>query len=503
MSSSRAYAPAVLACVRAMGYVTVRRWLRRLRGIAGKPWALLGLAIGVALLAGAQILALRQAPTGQQLDRDLVDLITSLVPLVLPLLLLSATLRSLLRLDVADVSWLLTAPAGARAVFAWKVLLRPIQYGLTGVVAGLVSRLWLGLPPTQAWKVAAAAAVAGLLVRVVSYGGHLLAIRAGMRIPLRVAAGAWAAALITGALLDFPGAWWVQIRPVTQRLVTAVLDPGAAHGGELVILLAAALVVAAVLVGQARGFQESAEAAARQDAHAQETMRRDRSGLEAGTNYFRTGLRSLPGAPVFAGERALCYRGVAQQRRMLRMYGLELTVELALTVILLVLWPRFAWAPAGYLLMSYIVSSPMQGLGAELDHNHLRLAPLRPLRALLWVNAVPVAVMTISLEVLWLPLVAAGAVRPLVGGLGAALIPCVAMVLAAAGSLAATASGGMLTRIALALALGITGAVPALALVVPALLWQATPLLVLAAGVLLATLSGAWLVLTRRRVWGG
>lgn len=490
-----------MACVRACGYVTVRQRLRRLRGIAGKPWGLLGLVLGVGLVAAVQLVTLRQAPVSQGLGRGLVERLTEIVPLMLPLLMFTATFRSPLRLNVADVSWLLTAPGGRRAVFGWQVILRPAQYALIGGVATVVSRWQLSLPLGSAWKVAVVAATVGLVLRITSYGAHLVAVRAHARVPLRILAAVWALVLVSASVTDFPGEAWVQLLPMTQRLLAAGVDPGSVASSWLLAMLAAAVAVAALLIAIASGFQEAAEDTARQGEQAQETMRRSRSGQEMGAKAFRTGLPSLRARPAFAGERALCYRALAQERRILRQQVAQVVVGLAITGVLLVLWPRFAWAPAVYLLLGSVVSSSMAGLAIELDHYHLWLAPLRPIPTLLWVNAVPAVRTLVTLEVLWLPLMLADAIDSMVVITGVVLLPCVIVLSTAAGGLSATVAESVLARFTLPVALVAAGAAPAFALVVPVFTAQKTPLLVLLAAALLLAASIPLFVLIQRRVW--
>jgi len=111
--------------VRALAYVGARRWRRRLR-----PWQVLALLAGVALMSGLQVLALRRVGTEGAPDPALLEPVLRFAPLLLPALLLMSTFSTPVRLEVADVSWVLTAPGGARALLARALLLRPLGYAV-------------------------------------------------------------------------------------------------------------------------------------------------------------------------------------------------------------------------------------------------------------------------------------------------------------------------------------------------------------------------------------
>ncbi len=489
------------ACLRALGYVARRRWARRLRGVAGKPWELLALLLAVALIAVGEVAALGQSAAGAAYLTH-IDLALRLAPLVLTLVIGRATLRSPLRLAVADVSWLLTAPSGARAVFIWKLLARPVQFAVVGYLGTVAARWWLGLPLGQAWTAVLAGAIIALTVRLASFGSYIITIRARAGVALRALAALWALALIAAALIDVPGREWIELRPVTDRLAIAVLAPAAASTAWLLILLAAVLAAAALLTAMARGFEERAETAARQGARVHEEMRRTRSGQEVMAAQYRTGLRSLPAWPAFAGERALCYRVLTQDRRIIRASLATAGVLLAIALVLRVFAPGYVWAPAALTLLSApTAAGAADGLAAELDHYHLRLAPLRPLPALLWVSVIPVARTSVIMEVLWLAVFAAPGIATGIWVAGAVLIPFVVVQAAAAGSLAIAAADGTVTRLGLGVGLAALGAAPAaILLVARGPLGTAVALIPLAAATLLAV-AALWFVLTSRRVW--
>ncbi len=492
----------MLACLSAMSYVGVRRWARRLRGVAGKPWPLLGLLVGVALFAGLQLLALDQLRPQAAPDPAVLDPVVRFVPLVLPILLFNSTFHSPLRLRVAAVSWVLTAPGGTRAAFLAALLLRPVRYAVIGYLATLVSRWSLGLTLTEAWKVALVGAAIGLVLRLTSFGGHILVVRARAALALRALAVAWGVGMLAGAVVGFPGSGWLGLRPLVGWLLVGAVRPERLSPVGLLMLLAGLVAAAGTLVAAARGYEERAETAARQIDEAQVTMRRSRSGQELMEKQFRTGQVSLPVWPVLAGERALCFRGMAQQRRLLRPNVISLVVGLTIALILLALAPDFTWAPAALLLVNSLASSgASQGLAVELDHYHLRLAPMRPLPALAWLGAVPVTVNVVQIEVVWLPVLAAPGVPTGVGVGGVVLIPCLVALAEAAGSLVVTVADGLLVRIALALALGTLGALPAAALAVAVVPLGSSTLLVTLAAVALLTAAASLLTWTAYRVW--
>ncbi len=230
-------------------------------------------------------------------------------------------------------------------------------------------------------------------------------------------------------------------------------------------------------------------------------MRRTRSGQELTAKQFRTGLTSLPGWPVLAGERALCFRALAQQRRMLRQSVIGVVTGLAIALVLLVIAPSFTWAPAVLLLVVTVLGAGSQGLAVELDHYHLQLAPWRPMPALIWVGAAPVAVSAVQIEVVWLPVLAAPDVATGAWVAGAVLIPCLIALAEAAGSLAVVVADGLLARVALTAALVTFGALPATALLFGAVSVGVQRVLVALAAVALLAAATCWMVWTAHRIW--
>lgn len=226
-----------VACLRTMTYLTTRQWLRRLRGLGGKPWALLGLAIAVGLVAVGEVLALHHLGTSTPLNLRPIDPLLRFAPLLLPFLLWRAIVRAPLRAQVADVSWLLTAPGGPRAMVAWKLLVRPLAYALAVFLGTLLARWWSGLSLGAGWKFALIGAIVGLTIRLVSIGGHLIEVRTHVGTAVRVVAVSWGLVVSMAALLTFPGSAWLDLRPVTERIVAGALDPSAVSGWWLLTLL--------------------------------------------------------------------------------------------------------------------------------------------------------------------------------------------------------------------------------------------------------------------------
>lgn len=492
----------MVACLRAMGYIIWRRWLRRIRGVSGRPWGLLVLILAAAAVAAGEIAVLRQTEAAQSAYLNRIDLVLRLAPLLLALVIGRATVRSPLRLTVADISWLLTAPGGTRAAFVWKLLARPLLGAVIGYLGTVLSHWWLGLPLGQAWKAALAGAIIALALRFTSFASYILTIRLKAGLVLRAVAGLWAIALIVVALVNVPGGNWIELRPVTDRLAIGLLEPAAASVPWLLAFLMALLLAGAVLSVAARGFEERAETAARQAAQAQETMRRTRSGQELMAAQYRSGLPSLPVWHSLSGERALFYRVLAQDRRIAGASLATLAVFMAIALVLRLFLPAYAWVPAALTLVSApTAAGAADGLAAELDHYHLRLVPFRPLPALLWVTIVPVVRTSIMVEILWL---AAFAVPGLSLGAwiaGLVIIPFLVIQAATAGSLAIASAEGALSRIALGVGLSALGIIPAAALLDTSSDLLPAALLVVVAALTLLAAAAFWLLLTPSRVW--
>jgi hypothetical protein len=446
----------------ALGYVGTRRTLRTMRGAGGVPWPWLGLAASVALYTLIQWLALRGAGVNGEPDRELVDPILRFGPLLLPIALLRSTFSTPLRLQVAEVSWVLTAPGGPRALLTRELLLRPLGYALIGYTGASIARAAVGRPLAEVWKVALAGALVGLALRLLSFGGHMLSVRARAALPLRVLAAAWAA-----GMLAFGG--WFALRPVFEPLLGAVFQPAGLSALALLIGLAALLALSAVLIVTVRGFEERAQAAARQFAEAQESLRRSRSGEQLTMATFRTRIPSLAGSSMLAGERALGYRALVQQRRMIlpSILAFGLALDVGVPLVLLDVAPDFTWAWAATGLIGAALGSGSM-LAVELEHLHLRMAPLRPVRSLLWLAAVPASHRVVSTEVAWLAMLLVPGSPAGVWLVGALLIPCLVALGEGAGALAVVLADRMLGRALLKLALGVTGVLPTAAVLIVA-----------------------------------
>lgn len=104
---------------------------------------------------------MRNLETGTTLNLGPIDPVLRFAPLLLPVLLWRSTGRSPPRPQVADVSRLLTAPGGPRAVIVWKMLILPLVYALVAFLGTLLARCWLGPPLGPTWNVALAGAVVG------------------------------------------------------------------------------------------------------------------------------------------------------------------------------------------------------------------------------------------------------------------------------------------------------------------------------------------------------
>ncbi|MEA2441385.1 MAG: hypothetical protein QOH76_2809 [Thermoleophilaceae bacterium] len=451
-----------MSALPALGYVGARRTLRTMRGARGVPWPLVGLVVAVALYALVQWLALRGAGADGEPDRELLDPILRFAPLLLPLALLRSTFSTPLRLQVAEVSWVLTAPGGPRALLTRELLLRPLGYAAVGYAGASIARAIVGRSLAEVWKVALAGALVGLALRLLVFGGHMLSVRARAAVPLRVVGVVWAA-----AMLAFGGV--VSLRPVCEPLLTGVLRPSALSGAAVLIGLTALLVLTAALIASARGFEERAQAAARQIAEAQESLRRARSGEQLTMAAFRTRIPSLTGTSALAGERALGYRALVTQRRLIlpSILAFGLALDVVVPLVLLAEAPDFTWAWAAVGLVGAAMSAASM-LAVELEHHHMRMAPLRPLPSLLWLAAVPAAHRILSTEVAWVPMLFVPGYPAGVWLVGAVLIPCFVALVEGGGALAVVLADRMLPRALIRLGLGVAGVVPTAAVLIVA-----------------------------------
>jgi hypothetical protein len=167
------------ASLLALGFVGLRRAARQLRGDMGRPWVLLGLAAAVAVVAGLQMRALDGVGATQAPGSGLTDPVLRVAPLALPAVLLASTFSTPLRLQIAEASWVLTAPGGARALLARGLLIQPLAVAVVGIAGTSIARWSLGRPLHDVWKVALAGAVVGLALRLLALGGHVATVPAG------------------------------------------------------------------------------------------------------------------------------------------------------------------------------------------------------------------------------------------------------------------------------------------------------------------------------------
>lgn len=351
----------------------------------------------------------------------------------------------------------------------------------------------MSLPVIPAWKVAVVLGTAVLVVRLVALLAHLSALRA--RVLTRVLVLVWAVAFAVATMAIAPTSS-VWPAPVVRRWVLAVTDPEAVRAPWVLVPCAAVVLLAVIAVCTARGYIEPADDRARQNAELQVSMRRDTTGLETGANWFRSGMRSWSGTAFLAGERALLFRGVAQQRRMQLTFGVELAVELLATIALLVLAPHLAWLPLVFVLLITVLTSSFTGIAVELDHHHVWVAPLRPLVALLCATAVPAATVSAGAEVLWLTLLIGGVLGVGTWLAGALLIPLVSVVVLLAGGLGIAIGGRGVLRVPLSLGLAAAGIAPAAVLA-----FVPTPLVVAAVAVTLLGSATAGALAVTSRLW--
>ncbi|MFF0312048.1 hypothetical protein ACFYSC_31815 [Streptosporangium sp. NPDC004379] len=487
---------AFAAAGRATGYVSFAGWSRRVRGL--RPWRMLLLTAAAAAVALLQLRLPAFAPRGQ--DGMAVRMVSA-APLILPLLLLTATRRSPLRLSVGDVSWLLTAPGGGRAVLARHLLAGPARFSLMVLTTGALSRWAAGLDPAPAWRPAAACAVLLLLLRLVTCGRHLLALgpAAALR-ATRVTGAVWGVAMLSSYASDLPAAAWVRLAPLVQGLMGSMFEPAPGSAPPLTAALVALVCVAALLVAAADGYQEPAAAAAWEAAGAREVLSRSGSGQELGAERFRPGVASLGHRPVFAAERAVLYRALAQERRVLADHLVMPAVLLVATVGLLVTVPAYAWVPLLLAVPHLLGEHLVGGLAVERDHDFVPVTGMRMKRVLIWANVLPTARTAATLEVLWLPQILSPVLAVDLWWAGVLLAPVTAVLIVGAGELAGALAEPMAARFVLALGSCALGWVPCATLLASHAPIAAVASLSLAAVV---TCSGAARLVTSPAGWRG
>ncbi|MEA2466982.1 MAG: hypothetical protein QOJ57_1108, partial [Thermoleophilaceae bacterium] len=286
-------------------------------------------------------------------------------------------------------------------------------------------------------------------------------------------------------------------------LLVGVLQPARLSGTALAVALVELVGLAMTLIVTARGFEEPARVAARQIAEAQEQLRRARSGEQLTMASFRTRLPSLTGRTALAGERALAYRSFVQQRRMILpgMLVLGFALDVGVPALLLSVAPDFTWGWAALGIAGAWISGASM-LAVELEHHHLRLAPLRPLPALLWLAAVPATHRAVSTELAWLLMLFVPGLSASVWLVGALLIPCLVALVEGAGTVAVVAADRLLPRALLRAALGLGGAIPAAALFGVAIA-LGVPAIVAGVVAAAALLAAAWSLFTfsARQIW--
>ncbi|NBE93325.1 hypothetical protein FE391_15345 [Nonomuraea sp. KC401] len=436
------------AASRALAQLSFAAWSRRVRQL--RPWRMLLLAAGAALVALLQLRITALAPPGQD---GVADRVVTVAPLILPLLLLTATRRSPLRLSTADASWSLTAPGGGRALLARHLLAGPARFALMVLAAGALTRWWAGFDPMWAWQPAAACAVLLLLFGLVACVRHLLALGpAPVRVSLRVAGAAWAVAMLISYASDLPAAAWVRLAPLVRGLAGLLFEPAPGSAPLLLAGLASLMCAVALLIAVADGYQEPADAAARERAGAQEVLRDSHSGQELGAERFRTGVASLRPRSALTGERAVFYRALAQERRVLADRLVMPVLLLAAVAGLMVVAPAYGWVPllpaVPHLLGEHLVG----GVAVERDHHFAQVTGMRTERVLIWANILPVARTAVALEVLWLPQIFSPVVEAPLWWAGVLLAPITAVLVGGAGELAGSLIDPIAARFTVALA---------------------------------------------------
>lgn len=388
--------------LRALGHVTVRTHLGKLRRMGSAQRALLGILV-VGLVA-LQINAITSEHA--MLDRRWVGLASAGLCAVLAVVSVSAVRACPIRLRGADVAWLLPCPSGQRALVAWHVAGTAGRAALIGVAAAIGAALRAGGVSLFMWQPAVALTGAALLVRAVSYVTHLVTVHG---VPRRVAGAGgalvWgvsalpAAADAVGIAVPLPG--WVvaagaPLRWVAAALVQPVLEPAAALWPGVLGVGAGAVAMAAAAVALATGYQDRA---AQQTWEMEALVAAVREGSSVGAVSEVVAARLPSGVPSFdglnglQGEWALLWRAVAGLRRSWRSEIRAPLVLCAAAVAAAFLAPGYAVAPA--LPVALLAAGGFfSGFVEEIDHLPVRTLPGAPWRKVVAVDAVPLAMLT-------------------------------------------------------------------------------------------------------------
>jgi hypothetical protein len=217
----------------------------------------------------------------------------------------------------------------------------------------------------------------------------------------------------------------------------------------------------------------------------------------------RTGVQSLRGWSALSGERALFFRTLAHQRRMVlpSIIAFGLLLDVGVPAGLLIAAPSFVWTWAVVGLLGGVAGGAAQ-LAIERDHHHLRMAPVAPLPALMWLAAVPAAHRIVSVELSWLPVVLAPGVTPGVWAAGALLIPCLTALAEGAGSVAVVMADRKLVRAPLKAGFAVGGVLPAAVILSALLALGSTALLgALVVAPLVLAAAAAGFAFTAHRIW--
>ncbi|TDD24739.1 hypothetical protein [Nonomuraea diastatica] len=270
---------------------------------------------------------------------------------------------------------------------------------------------------------------------------------------LRVAGAAWAVAMLISYASDLPAAAWVRLAPLVRALAGMLFEPAPGSAPLLLAGLASLMCGAALLIAVADGYQEPADAAARERAGAQEVLRHSHSGQGLGAERFRTGVASLRRPSALTGERAVLYRALAQERRVLADRLVMPVLLLAAVAGLIVIAPAYGWVPllpaVPHLLGEHLVA----GVAVERDHHLARVTGMRMEWVLIWANILPAARTAVALEVLWLPQIFSPAVEAPMWWAGVLLAPITAVLIAGASELAGALTDPIAARFTIALAL--------------------------------------------------
>ena len=363
----------------ALAATYVRLRARTLTALLTHPLAIIAL-----LIAGSfsvQVLSTRGDAAVEHPGAAAARIAGFVLGLVLLVVMLTAQRGSPLRLQPADVSWVLQSASGPRIVLlVHSIGSAPIAF--LGTTAASATALLLRGEPVL-WAALSGCSMGGvlLLVRTTSLMSHLLgrSLRSSRRryalVGVLAAGAAWIGAFAQSLLggVDTIGSTAMAIAALPFEVVLAPATSGPAHATAVLAISVLSSVAVGVLVRRADAFVEPAveeSILARQLARA--LSGDGRSGLSG--RGFAGGVPSWTRWPESAVGAVLASHLAQTRRRRLQDPGtaIALLALAALSVLLRETVPM----PLTAILIVVILAlpGPSQPIGEDLDHQHLPLA---------------------------------------------------------------------------------------------------------------------------------